>query len=123
MLGPAPHTAAGGEQLRQLIGCFIAERNKINRLAPGGRFLGATGRHHLTDDGRQHSRRVLPADQVEALERLVDEVERMSGIGERPLGLGREQGIGEHGRRETGRNRREQSALGRLAMAHVCPTP
>jgi hypothetical protein len=34
---------------------------------------------------------VLPADQVEALERLVDEVERVPGVGESPLGLGGEQ--------------------------------
>ena len=47
----------------------------------------------------------------------------MSGVGERALGLGREQGIGQHRRRETARNRREQGALGRLAMAHMCPTP
>ena len=123
MVRPAMHAAAGSEQFRQLAGCFLTQRNKINGLAPGGRFLGATGRHHLADDSRQQSRRVLPADQVEALERLVDEVERVSGVGERPLGLGREQGIGEHSRRDTGRNRREQGALGRLAMAHVCPTP
>jgi hypothetical protein len=45
------------------------------------------------------------------------------GVGERPLGRGRDQSIGEHSRRQTGRNRREQGAFGRLAMAHVCPTP
>ena len=66
---------------------------------------------------------MLPADQVEALERLVDEVERVPGIGESPLGLGGEQGISEFSRGEAGRNRREQGTLGRLAMAHVCPTP
>src|SRR5207253_10480530 len=39
--------------------------------------FGAAGRYHLTDDSRQQSRRVLPADQIKALERLVDEVERV----------------------------------------------
>ncbi|MGF6781694.1 DNA ligase D [Paraburkholderia sp. GAS334] len=34
---------------------------------------------HLADDSRQQSWRVLPTDQVEALEGLVDEVERMTG--------------------------------------------
>ena len=97
---PAMHAAAGSEQFRQLAGCLLTQRNKINGLAPSGRFLGATGCHHLADHGRQHCRRVLPADQVEALERLVDEVERVSGVGECPLGLGREQGIGERSRRE-----------------------
>src|SRR5258707_13681648 len=66
---------------------------------------------------------MLPAYQVEALERLVDEVDRVSGVGERPLSSGREQGIGEHGWRDPGRNRREQGALSRLAMAHARPTP
>jgi hypothetical protein len=46
-------TAAGCEQFRQLAGCFLTECNKINRLAPGSRFLSATGRYHLADDGRQ----------------------------------------------------------------------
>jgi hypothetical protein len=39
---------------------------------------------------------MLPADQVEALECLIDEVERMSGVGEYALGLVRDQSIGEH---------------------------
>ena len=69
----------------KLVGCFLTQRNKINGLAPSGRFLGAAGRHHLADDGRQQGRRVFPADKVEALKRLVDEVERMSGISERPF--------------------------------------
>src|SRR5262249_3904338 len=64
-----------------------------------------------------------PVDQVKGLERLVYKVERVSGVAEHPLGLSREQDIGEHWRRETGRNRREQGALGRLAMTNVGPTP
>ena len=46
----------------------------------------------------------------------------MSGVGERSLGFSREQGISEHSRRGTCRNRREEGALGCLAVAHVCPT-
>jgi hypothetical protein len=76
------HAAASREQFRQLAGRFVTQRNKVKRLAPGSRFLGALCRHHLADDRRQQSRRMLPADQVEALERLVDEVERVSGVGE-----------------------------------------
>jgi hypothetical protein len=49
-----------------LAGGFVAQRNEINRLAPGGRLFGATGGHHLTDDRRQYGRRVLPTDQIEA---------------------------------------------------------
>jgi hypothetical protein len=33
-----------------------------------------------------------------------------------------EQGIGQYSWRETSRNRREQGSLGRLAVAHICPT-
>ena len=104
-------------------GRFVAERDKIDRLAPFGRFLGAARRHHLADDGRQQRGRMLPADQVEALERLVDEVERVSAVGEGPFGLGREQGVGERGGRKTGSDPREQGALGRLAMANLRPAP
>jgi hypothetical protein len=92
---PVPHAVAGGEQCRQLAGSFVAERHEINRLPPLGRFLGAPSGHHLAHDSRQQSGSVLPADPVEALERLVDEVERVACVGERPLGRRREQGVGE----------------------------
>ena len=104
---PAMPPAASSEQFRQLADCFVTQRNKINGLAPSGRFLGATRRHHLADDSRKHSRRVLPADQVKALERLVDEVERVAGIGVRPLGRRCEQGISQLSRRDVGRNSRQ----------------
>jgi hypothetical protein len=96
---------------------FLTEQEKINGLAPRNRFLGAPGRHHLADDGRQYSRGMLPADQVEALEGLVDEVERVSGICESPLDSGFEERLGEDRRGETGRDCREQRTLRRLAMA------
>ena len=83
-------TAADSEQFGQLAGCFVAQRNKINRLAPSGRFVGATRRDHLAYDSRQQNRRMFPADQVQALERLIDKVERMSRVGKHSLGLGRD---------------------------------
>src|SRR6478735_4148759 len=81
--------------------------------------------------GAEIARRLAHADrggdgaiyQVKALKRLVDEIERVSSVGERPLGLGREQGIGQYSLRGTGCNCREQGALGRLAVAHACPAP
>ena len=66
---------------------------------------------------------MLPADQVEALERLVDEVERVSVVGEGPLGLGGEQGVGERSGRKTGGDACEQGTLGRLAVTNLCPAP
>src|ERR1700730_10877983 len=115
--------AARSEQFRYRAGRLLAQRNKIDRLAPSGRLLAATSRHHFADDRRQHGCGVLPADQVDAFERLIDKIEGVSGVGERPLSYGREQIIGEHTWRDTGRDRREQGTLSRLAMAHACPTP
>jgi hypothetical protein len=118
---PAMRAATASKQFRQFPGHFLTQRNKINRLAPRSRFVGATGGHHLADDSRQQSRGVLPADEIKALERLVYEVERVSRVGECSLGFGCKQGIGEHCWRATRCNRREQGALGRLAVPHVCP--
>jgi hypothetical protein len=115
--------AAFGEKLLQLAGCFVAERDKIDRLAPFGRFLGAARGRHLTYDGRQQRRSMLPADHVQALERLVDEVERVSVVSEGPLGLGGEQGVGEGSGRKTGGDACEQGTLGRLAVTNLYPAP
>jgi hypothetical protein len=120
---PATRAAVCREQLRHLPGRFVAERDKIDRLAPFGRFLCAARRHHLADDAWQQRGRMLPADQVQAFERLVDEVERVSNVGERPFGLGREQGVGEHGGRKARSDPLEQGALGRLAVANLRPAP
>jgi hypothetical protein len=76
-----------------LASCFDTYRNKIDGLTPRGRFLRATGGY----DSRQQCRRVLPADQVEAPERLVDEVERVPVVCERLLGRGRKRSVGEQG--------------------------
>ena len=123
MIRPAARAAACREHRRQLARRFVTERDKIDRLSPFGRFLRAPGRRHLADDGRQYGGSMLPADQVQAFERLVDEVERVPVVGEGPLGRGGEQGVGERSRRKTLGDRREQGTLGRLAMANLCPAP
>ena len=66
---------------------------------------------------------MLPADEIETLERLVDEVERMSGIGIGAVGLGGQEEIRERGRRGVAGDGGEHGALGRLAMAHGHPAP
>ena len=66
---------------------------------------------------------MLPADQIEALERLVDEVERVSAVGEGAIRLGREQKVSERGWRGAGSDGGEHGALGRLPMAYRRPTP
>ena len=101
MIRPAMRAVACREQRRQLASHFVAKRDKIERLSPFGQFLGAPGRRHLADDGRQQSGSMPPANQVQAFERLVDEVERVSAVGEGAFGLGGEQRVGEHSGRET----------------------
>ena len=64
-------------------------------MTPRGRFLSAACGHHLAHHGRQHVASLLPADEIEALEGLVDEVERMSAAGKGAIGLGVEQEVGE----------------------------
>jgi hypothetical protein len=44
----------------------------------------------LADNRGQHIGRVLPTDEVKALECFVDEVERVSAIGKDAIGLSRE---------------------------------
>src|SRR5882672_7646253 len=66
---------------------------------------------------------MLPADQIEALEGLVDEVERMSGVREHAIRPGCEHKLGERGRRGAGRDRGEHGALRRLPMPDGCPPP
>jgi hypothetical protein len=55
-----------------------------------GASTGDEIRDHLADDRGQHIGRVLPTDEVEALECFVDEVERVSAISKDAIGLGRE---------------------------------
>ena len=90
-------------------------------MAPCGRFVRASGRHQRRDDAGQHGVRMLPADQIEALAGLTDEVERMTAVGEDPVGRGGVEQPREHSRRRTGRDRRQQRALRALAMAHGNP--
>ena len=66
---------------------------------------------------------MLPADQVEAFESLVDEIEQMPAIGIDAIRRGRDQKVGQGRRRRPGGNRREEGALGRLPVPHPGPMP
>ena len=123
MIRPALPATAFGDQPRQLSRRSLTQGDEIRRLVPSGRFLGAARCDHLTDHRRQHGGRMLPADQIEALEGLVDEVERMSGVREHPIGPGCEHKLGERGRRGAGCYRGEHSAFRRLPMPDGCPAP
>ena len=64
-----------------------------------------------------------PADEVEALEGLVDEVERMSAVGEDAIGFGGEQQVGQSRRRRASGDRGQNGALGCVAVADGGPAP
>src|SRR5262249_30530307 len=66
---------------------------------------------------------ILPTDQVKALEGLVYEIKRVPPVGESSVRVRRKQEVSECGRRDAGGDGGEQSALGRLTMAHACPAP
>jgi len=69
---------------------MLAERNEIRGLAPFGRFVCAAGGDHRPDNRGQERARVLPPDQIETLEGLVDEVQGMSPVGKHTVSLRRE---------------------------------
>src|SRR5262249_5917105 len=122
VIRPASRATTCNEQFRYLADRFLAQRDQIEWLAPGSGLLGSASGHHVADHRWQHSRRVLPADQIEAFERLVDKIKRVPGVRIRALGYGREQGVREHSLRDAGGYRGEHRTLGCFAMAHARPT-
>src|SRR5688500_16375471 len=66
---------------------------------------------------------MLPANQVEAFASLVDEVERMSAVGEGAVRRNREQKVRERSRRGAAFHCGEQSAFASLAMSYGAPVP
>jgi hypothetical protein len=73
--------------LADLRGGPLGQRNEVYRLAPFRRLINTSRGHHLADDKGQQVGGVLPADEVEALERFVYEVERVSAICKDAVGL------------------------------------
>ena len=90
-------------------------------MAPGVVLVGAARRHQLADHGRQDGRRVLVADQLDALEGLVDEVQRMAAVGKRPVGDRDEQHRRQPVQRQALVDGGEQRALGGVAMPPLGP--
>ena len=90
--------------MRQFQSSPLAQSDKIDRLAPRRRLLSTSRCRHLADNTRQHGGRMLPTDEIETLEGLVDEVERVSSIGIGAVCLGRQQKVGEVSRRSAASN-------------------
>lgn len=91
MFRPLTGAATGGEEIRQLASSIAAQGDQINGLAPCRRFLGAAGLSHLANDRRKYLSGMLPADQIETLESLVYEVERVPTIRVCAVRLGSEE--------------------------------
>ena len=104
MIRPIAGVVAGREEVGQLQAGPLAQSDEIDRLAPRCPFLSTPSRRHLADHARQHIGGVVPNDEVETLEGLVDEVERVPAIGIGPVGLGRKEEICECSRRGATRN-------------------
>ena len=119
---PAPPLRRSfGQQRRQFRDRRPQQGNEVDGVAPGIAFLGTACLHQFPGDGRKHRCRMLPADQVERLERLVDEVEQVAAIGEAAFGRSDEHELGHLHGRSTGGDGGEQGALGAVAMAHENP--
>ena len=66
---------------------------------------------------------MLPADEVQTLEGLVDEIERVSAIGVGAVRLGRKEEIRECSRRGAARNGGQHGTFGRIPVPHGHPAP
>ena len=104
MIRPTARIASAGDESGQLQSGVLAQRDEIDGLAPRCRFLSAPGCRHLADYARQYIGRMLPADEVKTLERLVDEIERVSAIGVGTIRLDRKEEVREAGRRSAASN-------------------
>ena len=90
-------------------------------MPPGVLFFAAAGGHQLVNNRRQHVFRMLPADQVQQLERLVGEVEQVPSPGVEAVGGGGEDQVGQFGRRCAVVDSGPQCALGAVAVPNERP--
>ena len=101
----------------------LAQSDEVDGLAPRCPFLSTPSCRHLADHARQHIGRMLPADDVETLESLVDEIERVPAIGVGAVRLGRKEEICECSRRGAAHNGRQHGSFGRIPVPHGHPAP
>jgi hypothetical protein len=104
VIRPTARIASAGDESGQVQGGLLAQRDQIDGLAPRRPFLSTPGCRHLADHARQYLGCMLPADEVKTLERLVDEIERVSAIGVGTVRLDRKEEIREAGWRSAASN-------------------
>jgi len=95
---PAPDPAPAApplERLRQLGEGALQQRHEVDRVAPGVRFLHPRGSGELCRQRAEHGLRPLPACDIERLECLVHEIERMTSLEVAVIGSRREQQVGQ----------------------------
>ena len=95
----APECVAGRKEVRQLRARPLAQSDEVDGLAPRCPLLSTASCRHLANHARQHIGRTFPADDVQALESLVDEIERVPAIGIGAVGPGGKEEIRESRRR------------------------
>ena len=105
--------------LRQARERVLEQRDQVDRVAPGVRLLHPLGERELRRQRGEHRLRALPAGDVERLERLVDEVERVAAVEVAVVGRGREEHVGELLGRRARADGRDERALGALRVAHL----
>ena len=88
-------------------------------MPPGVELLRPPRHREPGHEAGQDRRCLLPADHVEQLARLVDEVERVPTVEEEVIGRRGRQNVGKGGRRHAGGGRGQERALGAIGVADV----
>ena len=121
VIRPIADLIAGREEVRQLEAGPLAQGDQVDRLAPRCAFLSTPSCSHLTDHARQHIGCMLPADDIETLESLVDEIERVAAIRVSAVGLSGKKKICECSRGGAANNGRQHRSFRRIPVTHGHP--
>src|SRR5947209_10919765 len=101
---------------------MLEEGDEVDRVAPGVCLLHPLGGGELRRKRGEYRLGSLPAGDVERLERLVDEVERVPAVEVAVIGSGREEHVSQLARRCADANSRNECTFGTLGVAYVDET-
>ena len=114
-----PRSGGRGQRLGSSANARLEQRHQVDRISPGVALLHALGGRQLRRQRREHRLGLLPAGQVERLQRLVGEVEHVADLEVAVVGAGGEQHVGELLGRGARPHGRDQRPLGALGVAHL----